>query len=70
MVRHATTYVTKARTTIGYENVEDAVKAVREVIIALDNAVQKGAVHKKNASCRKGRLMRQLAQLKTEQADG
>jgi small subunit ribosomal protein S20 len=41
----------------------DARQATMEAISALDKAAEKGIIHKNNASRRKGRLMRRLAQM-------
>jgi small subunit ribosomal protein S20 len=46
-------------------DVTEAEKAVKEAVVALDKAAQKGVIHKRNASRRKGRLMHQLAQAKS-----
>jgi small subunit ribosomal protein S20 len=42
---------------------EEARQAVRVAVSALDNAAQKGIIHKNNAARRKSRLMQQLNQL-------
>lgn len=44
-------------------NTADARQATMEAISALDKAAEKGIIHKNNASRRKGRLMRRLAQM-------
>lgn len=59
----ARTLVKKARTAIEDGVVVDARQATLDAISALDKAAEKGILHKNNASRRKGRLMRQLAQL-------
>ncbi len=55
----ARTAVKDAHTALG-ESTESAA-AVQAAISALDTAAQKGAIHPRNASRRKGRLMKQLA---------
>jgi small subunit ribosomal protein S20 len=43
---------------------EEAAEAVRLAVSALDKAAEKGVIHRNNASRRKARLMKQLAQMK------
>jgi small subunit ribosomal protein S20 len=70
--RHARNryYTARARTMVKKARVEldngsvDARQATLEAISALDKAAEKGIIHKNNASRRKGRLMRRLAQMK------
>jgi small subunit ribosomal protein S20 len=64
------TYKSTARTTIkkAFEviesgNLEEAKEATLEAVKALDKAAAKGAIHRNNASRRKGRLMTRLAAL-------
>ncbi len=59
----ARTTVKKARRLLEKGQLEEARKAVRIAISALDNAAQKGVIHKNNAARRKSRLMQQLNQL-------
>ena len=47
-------------------NVEEARTATMLAVSRLDIAAQKGVIHKKNASRRKGRLMKHLAKLEKE----
>jgi len=47
-------------------NVEEAREATMLAVSRLDKAAQKGVIHKKNASRRKGRLMKYLAKLEKE----
>lgn len=69
--RHARNryYTARARTMVKKALVEmnskseDARQATLEAISALDKAAEKGILHKNNASRRKGRLMRRLAQM-------
>jgi small subunit ribosomal protein S20 len=58
---NARAQVKNARLAIEQGVVEDAREATLSAISALDKAAQKGTIHKKNASRRKGRLMKQLA---------
>ncbi len=55
-----------ARVALDAENVEEARTATLAAVSQLDKAAQKGVIHKKNASRRKGRLMKRLAQLEKE----
>ena len=52
--------MTKARRLIAANEFEAAEAAVKEALVALDKAAQKGAVHRGNASRRKSRLVRHL----------
>ena len=69
--RHARNryYAARARTMVKKAKGEldggtaDARQATLEAISALDKAAEKGIIHKNNASRRKGRLMRRLAQM-------
>ncbi len=58
----AKTFVTKARRLILADDLEAAEAAVKDAVVALDTAAQKGALHANNASRRKSRIMRQLYQ--------
>ena len=58
---NARTKVADARLAIEEGNLESAEAATLEAISALDRAAQKGTIHNKNASRRKGRLMKSLA---------
>jgi small subunit ribosomal protein S20 len=62
----ARTLVRKARTTMEGNSLDEARASTLAAISALDKAAQKGVVHKNNASRRKGRLMRRLAQLEKQ----
>ncbi len=44
---------------------EAAEQAVKDAVIALDGAAQKGALHANNAARRKSRIMRQLHEAKS-----
>lgn len=57
----ARTAVKDARTS--FESGENTPAAVMAAISALDKAAQRGAIHPRNASRRKGRLMKRLAAL-------
>ena len=61
----ARTHVRDARRLIDSNNLEAAEQAVRDAIVALDKAAQKGAIHKKNAARRKSRLMKSLHRAKS-----
>jgi small subunit ribosomal protein S20 len=63
----ARTYVKKARVAIATGEVEGSVEAVREAVKWLDHAASKGVIHPNNASRRKARLMKRLAQLEANQ---
>lgn len=62
-------YTTRARTMVKRarieleEGTEDARQATMAAVSALDKAAEKGIIHKNNASRRKARLMRRLAQI-------
>jgi small subunit ribosomal protein S20 len=62
----ARAFVKKARLALDGENVEEARASTLAAISALDKAAEKGILHKNNASRRKSRLMRQLAQLEKQ----
>jgi len=57
----ARTAVTAARNAMS-ENEPESKEAVLNAISALDKAAEKGVIHKNNASRRKGRLMKRLAE--------
>jgi small subunit ribosomal protein S20 len=57
------TLIKKAFVAIEEGNLEDAKLATTDAVKALDKAAAKGAIHKNNASRRKGRLMTRLASL-------
>jgi small subunit ribosomal protein S20 len=65
----ARTYVRKARTAIESGEIEDARQATLVAISALDKAAEKGILHKNNASRRKSRLMKHLAELEKQSAE-
>ena len=67
-VGRARTFVRKARQAIESEEVAEARQATLEAISALDKAAEKGIIHKNNASRRKSRLMKKLADLEKENA--
>ena len=56
----ARTTVNQARSAFS-ENAPDAKEAVLKAISALDQAAERGVIHKNNAARRKGRLMKKLA---------
>ncbi|HUH99210.1 MAG TPA: 30S ribosomal protein S20 [Anaerolineales bacterium] len=57
----ARTAVKDAR--VSLENGQETAASVRAALSALDQAAQKGAIHRRNAARRKGRLMKRLAAL-------
>ena len=59
----ARTAIKKARHLIAEGRLEEARQAVHIATRALDNAAQKGIIHKNNAARRKSRLVRQLNKL-------
>ena len=58
----ATTLITKARKLMAADDHDAAEQAVRDAVVALDKAAQKGALHPNNVARRKSRIMRQLHQ--------
>jgi small subunit ribosomal protein S20 len=64
----ARTFVRKAQGVIEDGDLEEARAATLQAISALDKAAEKGVIHRNNASRRKGRLMKRLAQLEKENA--
>lgn len=62
----ARTAVKKARIALESGDVEAAEEAVNAAASSLDHAARKGTIHQNNASRRKGRLMKQLAELKAQ----
>jgi small subunit ribosomal protein S20 len=67
--RHRTrarTELRQAREAIAAGDVEQAEEAVREAVKWLDHAASKGVIHPNNASRRKSRLMKRLAELQAQ----
>ena len=58
--RRARTFIAKARRLIPADDADAADQAVRDAVVALDKAAQKGALHPNNAMRRKSRIMKQL----------
>ena len=58
--------IKNARIALKGDDVEKAREATMLAVKRLDKAAQKGVIHAKNASRRKGRLMKQLAKLEKE----
>jgi small subunit ribosomal protein S20 len=56
----ARTFVRKAWALIDEGQFDEAEPAVRQAIIALDKAAEKGIIHKNNAARRKSRLMQRF----------
>jgi len=52
-----------ARTAMEDDNLTESKAAVFAAVSALDKAAEKGVIHRRNASRRKGRLMKKLAAL-------
>ena len=63
----AKTQVNRAREFIAADDLQAAESAVKDATIALDKAAQKGAIHPNNAARRKARVMKRLAQTRTQQ---
>ncbi len=59
----ARTFVAKARRLLSANDIEAAEQAVKDAVVALDKAAQKGALHENNANRRKSRIMKQLHQV-------
>ena len=59
----ARTFVKHAQTALATENLVEARTATLVAVRTLDQAAQKGVIHKNNASRRKSRLMKKLATL-------
>ena len=62
----AKTFVRDARRLIESNDLDEAEKVVRNAVVSLDKAAQKGALHRRNASRRKSRLMKQLHAAKSK----
>ena len=62
----AKTLINKSRRLITANDLEAAEMAVKDTVVALDKAAQKGAIHRGNAARRKSRLMKQLQAAKSE----
>ncbi|MAX19400.1 MAG: 30S ribosomal protein S20 [Dehalococcoidia bacterium] len=56
----AKSFVRRARILIEANDFDNAEKAVRDAVVALDKASQKGAIHTNNADRRKSRIMLML----------
>ena len=59
----ARTLVRKGRSALASGDPARASAAIREAVRDLDQAAARGIIHRRNASRRKSRLMKQLAQL-------
>ena len=53
----AKTFVKRARILIAANDFDNAEKAVKDAVVALDKAAQKGAIHNNAADRRKSRIM-------------
>ena len=60
----AKTFINETRRSADDGEAENAEKAARLAVVALDKAAQKGAIHPKNAARRKSRLMKHLDRAK------
>jgi len=60
LLSKAKTLINKANKLMGGEDQSAAEQAVKEAVIALDKAAQKGAIHPNNASRRKSRIMKRF----------
>ncbi len=63
----ARTFIKRARQLAGEGNLEEAQAAAEQAITTLDKAAVRGIIHRNNASRRKSRLIRMLAN--AEQAE-
>jgi small subunit ribosomal protein S20 len=61
------TFVKRARETMRTGTPVDATEATRQAIRDLDMAASRGVIHPRNAARRKGRLMKQLHELRAQQ---
>ena len=59
----ARTHIKRARVALEQDPAEAAQAAVQLAVRELDRAASKGVIHKRNASRRKSRLMKQLQQM-------
>ena len=59
----ARSYIKLARVALDSGDTEAASEAIRDAVSQLDRAASKGVIHRKNASRRKSRLMKRLAEL-------
>jgi small subunit ribosomal protein S20 len=62
----AKTYVSRARRFMAAKDLEAAEQAVKDAVVALDKAAQKGSLHPNNAARRKSRIMSQLYKAKSQ----
>ncbi|TFH31510.1 MAG: 30S ribosomal protein S20 [Anaerolineales bacterium] len=58
--------IKRARTALGQDSAEAARESVLMAVSELDRAASKGVIHKRNASRRKSRLMKQLNKLQSK----
>ena len=64
----ARTYVKRARTLIENGELDEAEGAIKDAVVSLDKAAQKGCIHKNNAARRKSRLMTAFNKAKAAEA--
>ncbi|MBN18653.1 MAG: 30S ribosomal protein S20 [Chloroflexi bacterium] len=62
----AKTLITKSNRLIADKDIENAEITVKDAVIALDKAAQKGAIHKNNAARRKSRVVNKLNKAKAD----
>ena len=62
----AKTLITKSNRLIAENDIGNAETTVRDAVIALDKAAQRGAIHRNNAARRKSRVVNKLNKAKAE----
>ena len=63
-------FVAKARRLVEAGDLEGALAASKDAIIALDKAAQKGVIHENNAARRKSRLIKSINKLEASSNGG
>ena len=63
-------FVARARRLVEAGDLEGALAASKDAIIALDKAAQKGVIHENNAARRKSRLIKSINKLETSSNGG
>ena len=63
-------FVARARRLVEAGDLEGALAASKDAIIALDKAAQKGVIHENNAARRKSRLIRSINKLEASSNGG
>jgi small subunit ribosomal protein S20 len=64
----ARTYIKRTRLLLEQGQLEEAEKTAQQAASTLDKAARKGIIHRRNASRRKGRLMKAVAAARSESA--